>query len=155
MAAGTKAAMLRMAHSNASSAMAFSSVTWPPTRRKAMKVPPPAAIQADQMQRRRRGQARAGIVKRFDGGAERYAFLDFRKKPPGNAFGKARAALLQENQQRDARHRQQQHHDHRLGQRAAALQWRNWVKPSPRPKARNTAWAMASVVASAATEAAA
>ena len=49
MAAGTGAAMLRKVQSRASSAMAFSRLILPPTRRKAMKVPPPAADPGHQM----------------------------------------------------------------------------------------------------------
>ena len=45
-----------------------------------------------------------------------------RKKAQGHFFSKAGAALLQEYQQRDARHRQQKHDDHCFGQRTAALE---------------------------------
>ena len=85
-----------------------------------------AAARADpgqQMQRRRRRQPRRRVVKLFDGGAETRRLLrTCGKKRAGDPFGKARAFLLQEDQQRDARHRQQQHRHHRLGQRPAAWQ---------------------------------
>ena len=47
---------------------------------------------------------------------------DLREKARRDPLRETGAFLLQEDQQRDARHRQQQHRQHRLGQRAGACQ---------------------------------
>ena len=123
MAAGTGAAMLRKVQSSASSATAFNRPIWPPTRRKAMKVPTPAPIQANRCSAADAARRARESYSSSMAGVERDTGLDLRKKPRAPSVRRRSAPrLLQEDQQRDARHRQQQHRQHRFGHRAGALQ---------------------------------
>ena len=89
-----------------------------------MKVPPPAPIQASRCRPRRPPAARANHKDRRWRRGSDAPFLHLRKEAAGDAFGKIRAFLLQEDQSRDARHRQQQRGHHRLD--AAGRRWRRW-----------------------------
>ena len=123
--------MLRKVQSRASSASASAQTDLPADQAERDEGAAARADPGQQMQAGGRRQPRR--ANRKDPGWRRGSempFLDLRKKAGRDPLGEIGAFLLQEDQQRDARHRQQQGRQHRLGQRARRWQDRG---NAPRP----------------------